>query len=105
MPVPRTPEPPHKADSNDIKLRRIENALDDMGYDCNGVRSIIEIIENCDLDKSQFDFPFGSYDTFKVHVLIGYYDDLENPVLHHMTDDEYAELQKAIRGGKIWVTY
>lgn len=29
------------------------------------VKEVIQVIETKKLDKSQFDFPFGSYDEFK----------------------------------------
>lgn len=105
MPVPRIEVPPYKPDENERKLTVIENALDDMGYECDGARDVIEIIEKHNLVKSQFEYPFGSYDTFRVHVLMGYYDGDESLVSHHMTDEEFEEFEKAVREGKIWITY
>ena len=48
-------------------------------------KEAIQVIETKKLDKSQFDFPFGSYDKFKKRVLAG---ELEMKPLNMMTQEE-----------------
>lgn len=103
MPVPRISVPRHKPSEKWSKVNRIVCTLTRQGYVCDDARDAIKIIESNHLDKSQFEYPFGSYDVFKTHVLSGDYDFDEESVL--MTDEEHEQLQKEVAEGRLWVTY
>lgn len=102
MPVPRLVVPEHKVNENCNKMCRIIDDLCDMGYDICTAKEAIQIIESEKLDKSQFDFPFGSYDEFKKKVLAG---ELEMKSLNMMTQEEQEQLDKAVREGELWIMY
>ena len=98
-------EKPYKPSDDDLKLTHIEYVLHQKGYEFDGVRSLIDVIERLAIDVSQFEFPFGSYDSFKERVLNGEYDMYEDSVTNCMTEAECARIDKDIVEGKIWVTY
>lgn len=102
MPVPRLVVPEHKVDENRNKMGRIISDLCDIGYDICTAKEAIQVIETKKLDKSQFDFPFGSYDEFKKRVLAG---ELEMKPLNMMTQEEQEQLDKAVRESELWITY
>lgn len=85
MPVPRLVVPEHKVDENRNKMGRIISDLCDIGYDICTAKEAIHIIESEKLDKSQFNFPYNSFDEFKEHVLSG---ELEIKLLNMMTKEE-----------------
>ena len=98
MPIPRVAIPKHKVSENDRKLYVLENTLYDMGYNCEEPKDMVKVIEMFGLDKSQFDFPFGSYDAFKAHIENGEYDNYG--VVKLMTAEELDALDKAIKEGR-----
>lgn len=103
MPVPRIEIPKHKISENEMKLSRIEDILNDMGYACDGSKSVVKIIETFNLDVKQFDFPYGSFAEFKKQVENDAFDeDCQNGFL---TKEESEKLHKDIAEGKICVTY
>lgn len=102
MPVPRLIVPEHKVNENCNKMGRIISYLCDIGYDICTAKEAIQVIETKKLDKSQFDFPFGSYDEFKKKVLAG---ELEMKSLNMMTQEEQEQLDKAVREGELWIMY
>lgn len=102
MPVPRLIVPEHKVDENRNKMGRIISDLCDMGYDICTAKEAIQIIESEKLDKSQFNFPYNSFDEFKEHVLSG---ELEMKSLNMMTKEEQEQLDRDVREGRLWITY
>lgn len=82
MPVPRLVVPEHKVNENCNRMCRIIDDLCDIGYDICTAKEAIQIIESEKLDKSQFNFPYNSFDEFKEHVLSG---ELEIKLLNMMT--------------------
>lgn len=103
MPVPKAPIFKHKVDENEIKLCAIEDSLNDMGYLCDGSKSVIKVIEDNNLDKSQFDFPYGSFDKFKESVEQDAFNEYGR--VGFLTKSESDKLHKDISEGKIWITY
>lgn len=104
IPIPRIKSEPYVPDINRIKMHSIISKLCDTGYDICTAREAIEIIESKHIDKSQFDFPYGSFDEFKIHVLDGtlevrLFDDILTP------KEKHDALMKAVKEGKSWVTY
>ena len=84
---------------NDRKLLYITCHLKDAG----DARDAVHIIEEQGVDKFDFDYPYGSFEEFKKHTLAGEFDvDIESML---MTDEEIAEQEKAIREGRLRVTY
>lgn len=84
---------------NDRKLLYITCHLENAG----DARDAVRIIEKHGVDKFDFDYPYGSFEAFKKHVLAGEFDaDIESML---MTDEEIAEQEKAIREGRLRVTY
>lgn len=102
MPVPRLVVPEHKVDENRNKMGRIISDLCDIGYDICTAKEAIQVIESEKLDKSQFDFPYNSFDEFKEHVLSG---ELEMKLLNMMTKEEQEQLDRDVREGRLWITY
>lgn len=102
MSVPRLVVPEHKVDENRNKMGRIISDLCDIGYDICTAEEAIQVIETKKLDKSQFDFPFGSYDKFKKRVLAG---ELEMKPLNMMTQEEQEQLDKTVREGELEIIY
>lgn len=74
MPVPRFVIREHKVNEKWWKVNYIVRTLVRAGYDIGDAREAIQIIESENLDKSQFDYPYASYDEFKNHVLLGEFD-------------------------------
>lgn len=74
-----------------------------MGYNVDNARDAIQIIEEFTLDKSQFNFPYGSFEEAKNHVLFGKFDFDENAMM--MTNEEREQLRKDVEEGRIWITY
>ena len=74
MPIPKLDIPDCNSSENDIKLYRIMYSLCDMSHYADDARDVIHIIEKYHLDKSQFDYPYGSFEEFKKHVLAGEFD-------------------------------
>ena len=62
MPVPKVKRMRHKSPDEVIKLHHVMYILRGMGYDVDDARSVFCVIDRFNLDKSQFDFPYGSYD-------------------------------------------
>lgn len=102
MPVPRLVVPEHKVNENRNKMGRIISDLCDIGYDICTAKEAIQVIETKKLDKSQFDFPYNSFDEFKEHVLSG---ELEMKSLNMMTKEEQEQLDRDVREGRLWITY
>ena len=103
MPVPKVKRMRHKSPDEVIKLHHVMYILRGMGYDVDDARSVICVIDMFNLDKSQFDFPYGSYDKFKQHVNAGKFD--INEYSAFATKEECQELDKAVKEGKLWVTH
>lgn len=72
-------------------------------YDVEDARDAIRIIEEQGVDKFQFDYPYGSFEEYKKHVLAGEFDlDIKSVLT---SPEEQKELDKAVKEGKLWVTY
>ena len=53
--------------------------------------------------RIQFDYPYGSFEEYKKHVLAGEFDlDIKSVLT---SPEEQKELDKAVKEGKLWVTY
>ena len=105
MPVPRLNMPKiPKTPEEKIKLHKIIGQLCNMGYDICSVHDAIRIIENKHIDKSLFDYPYGSFEEFKKHATAG---DLEmiDPEKTIMTDKRKKEINQALKEGRLWITY
>lgn len=103
MPVPRLVVPKHKPSEKWFKVNYIVRVLVRAGYDVGDARDVIRVIEENNLDKSQFEYPYDSYDEFKKHVLAGDYDIDVAAML--MTNEERKQLQKDIAEGRLWLTH
>ena len=102
MPIPRLNMPKHKL-TEDGKMLNVISKLCLMGYDVCEAKNAIQIIEMFELDKSQFDFPYGSFDEAKKHVLAGEFDYDEESFFS--SKEECEALDKAVAEGKLWITY
>lgn len=103
MPVPRMPAPQRKSSEKRIKMHRIISALCDMGYDVCDAKEAICIIETEKLE-SQFDYPYGSFDEFKKHVLTGEFDmkSIDDMI---MSKERREQLQKDVANGRLHIAY
>ena len=102
MQIPRLNMPKYKLTERG-KMSNVVIKLNNIGYDVDDPRSAIKIIENDNLDKSQFNFPYGSFEEFKKHVLNGAYDVNIDSVF--ISKEEHQKLDDAVEEGKLWVTY
>ena len=103
MPVPRLVVPEHKVNENRNKMGRIISDLCDIGYDICTAKEAIQVIESEKLDKSQFDFPYGSFEEAKKHVLAGEFKYRKKSF--SSSKKEIEALHKAVAEGKLWITY
>lgn len=103
MPVPRYNIPRHRPSEIEVKSDYIVRMLFGAGYDIDDERDAVKLIEEKGVDKFDFDYPYGSFEEYKKHVLAGEFDiDIEAMM---MTDKERAKQEEAIRKGKLRVTY
>lgn len=102
MPIPRLNMPKHKL-TEDGKMLNVISKLCLMGYEVCEAKNAIRIIEMFDLDKSQFDFPYGSFDEAKKHALAGEFD--YDTDTFASSQEEIDALHKSIKEGKLWITY
>ena len=99
--IPRIDVPISKIPENKKKSNYIIRMLFD--YDVEDARDAIRIIEEQGVDKFQFDYPYGSFEEYKKHVLAGEFDlDIKSVLT---SPEEQKELDKAVKEGKLWVTY
>ena len=99
--IPRVDVPISKIPENKKKSNYIIRMLFD--YDVEDARDAIRIIEEQGVDNFQFDYPYGSFEEYKKHVLAGEFDLDVKSVL--TSPEEQKELDKAVKEGKLWVTY
>ena len=100
MAMPRLNMPKYKT-SERGKMNRIIRQLNRMGYDVDKAEDAIQVIEIFKIDKSQFEFPYGSFAEAKKHTLSGEFDFDENAMM--MTDAEREQLKKDVEEGRVWV--
>ena len=103
MPVPKGKRFRCKSPDNILKFHHILYILRGMMFDVEDAKAAIKIIEENNLDKSQFNFPYGSFEEFKKHVLNGAYDVNIDSVF--ISKEEHQKLDDAVEEGKLWVTY
>lgn len=103
MPIPKYNLPEYKPDENELKADIIIRKLSKMGYSVNTERDAVQIIDNFNLDKSQFDFPYHSFEEFKKHVLAGKFD--YNEESFFSSKEECEALDKDVKEGRLWVTH
>ncbi len=97
MPVPKVNIPEYKKTERS-KMTDIVTYLYKIGYNVDDARTAIKIIEDDNLDKSQFDFPHGSFDEFKKHVLDGTYGRYGEIDL--LDDKDLEKLDRDIKKGR-----
>lgn len=99
--ISRIDVPISKIPENKKKSNYIVRMLFD--YDVEDARDAIRIIEEQGVDKFQFNYPYGSFEEYKKHVLAGEFDlDIKSVLT---SPEEQKELDKAVEEGKLWVTY
>lgn len=103
IPMPNINIPKYCVSADEKKIDRIIYALNHMNYDVNDERDAVRIIEEHGVNKFQFDYPYGSFEEFKKHVLAGEFD--INVASSMRTPEEQKKLDKAVKEGKLWVTY
>ena len=104
MPVPRINSEKYVLSEQSKMYRKADKIVDrlcDMGYNIETEREAVQIIERYNLNKLQFDYPYGSFDEFKKHVLAGEFD--FEP--HLVSKKEHDEFMKKVKEGKAWITY
>lgn len=99
MPVPRLNMPKHKLTERG-KMSNVVIKLCKLGYDIGDARSAVKIIEKDNLDKSQFDFPYGSFEETKSHVLAGEFD--FNEKKFYISDERRKQVEQEMREGRGW---
>lgn len=101
MPVPRYNAPRHKPSEIEVKSIYIIRMLHAAGYDIEGDRDAVKLIEEKGVDKFDFDYPYGSFEEYKKHVLAGEFD----VEIKFATKEDHEKLQQAVKEGKLRVTY
>ena len=102
MPVPRFDLPKYRSSERDLKRDIVFRKLYDMHYNVLNERHAIHIIENNDIDKTQFDWPYGSFEAFKQHVLAG---DFNRKITTEITKEQHDQLTKDVEEGRSQITY
>lgn len=103
MQMPRINTPKYHVSDDRKKINYMIYVLNGMNYGVGNARGTVEIIEKLGVDKFQFDYPYGSFEEYKKHVLAGEFDVDVKSIIR--TPEEEAELEKAVKEGKLWVTY
>ena len=103
MPIPKYNLPEYKPDETELKADIIVRKLSKMGYSINTERDAVQIIDNFNLDKSQFDFPYHSFEEFKKYVLAGEFDYDEESF--SSSEEEIEALHKEVEEGRLWIIY
>ena len=99
MPVPRYNISRHKPSETKVKSNYIIRMLFKAGYDVGNPRDAVKLIEEKGVDEFDFDYPYGSFEEYKKHVLAGEFDvDIESII---MTDEERAAWERDVKSGKI----
>lgn len=111
MPIPKRMEgwdfgSIHKGPSEEeLKIREMMRIVDEklfsMGFYPEDEWGVVKCIEENHLDVSQFDFPGGSFEMFRINVLAGKYD----VKIYYMTEERKREIEEGIASGKYTVTY
>lgn len=103
MPVPRYDTPECKPSEAEVKSDYIVRMLLNAGYDIEDERDAVHVIEEHGIDKFTFDYPYGSFEEYKKHVLAGEFDvDMEDVMT---TDEERAELIRSVKAGESYIIY
>lgn len=92
-----------EASQNCRLMSRLENMLDDLGYCTDTGKDVVDAIEQNNLDLSQFEFPYGSFEAFKEHALDGEFD--MDVYACAASYEEIAELHQLVEDKKLWVLY
>lgn len=82
------------------KMYGVKSDLRDMQYVVNSAREAVSIIEQNNLDLSQFDFPYGSFEAFKEHTLAGEFDFDESKCIS--SREEIAAYKQDIKARHLW---
>ena len=98
--VSESESPITKASDIDIKSDYIVRQLID--YDVCDARDAVAYIEKHGIDKFDFDYPYGSFEEYKKHVLAGEFDVHIEDCL--MTPEHRAEINKLVKEKKLWIT-
>lgn len=101
MPVPRYNIPKYKPSEIEVKSIYILRMLHAAGYNIEGDRDAVKLIEEKGVDKFDFDYPYGSFEEYKKHVLAGEFD----VEIKFATKEDHEKLQQAVKEGKLRVTY
>ncbi len=102
MPVPKFKAPKHKPSEIRLKSDYIIRTLMSMNYNIEDEKDAIAIIESNGIDKFNFDYPYGSFDTYKEHVLAGEFNVDPSKM---MTKAEHDTMEQNIKEGKLSVMY
>lgn len=102
MPVPRIEDEPCVI-NNVTKAFKIVWLIRHMGYYVDNTRAAVDLIEKANLDKSRFDFPYGSFEEFKKHATTGEFD-IDESVMH-MLDEERKQIKRDVEEGRLWVMH
>lgn len=92
--------PSYKPSKEELQIRKLHRKIDDMGYDYENEQDIVKIIEKDNLDVSQFEFPGGSFESYKQDVLDGKYD-LDMSCFG--TEESDKQLKRDLKSGKLFV--
>lgn len=103
MPIPRLKKSEYRSSEEISRLNGIIYILRKQGYDVDDAKSVINVIDTLRLDKSQFNFPYDSYAIFKQRAYAGEFDVDINVAM--VSEEHCKELDKAVKEGKLWVTY
>ena len=103
MAIPKLKKSRHHSSDEILKLHHIIYLLRGMDYNIYDARSDINVNEDFNLDKTKIEYPYDSYENFKQHVYAGEFDvDIDSLL---MSEEHCKELDKAVKEGRLWVTY
>lgn len=102
MSIPPLPMFHHKPDSNRKKANYIVRTLYGKTKKIIDEADAIAYIEKIGLENFDFDYPYGSFEEFKKHAIVG---DFKVPEIPKLTEKQQVELEQAVQEGKLWVKY
>ena len=101
MPAPRYNMHRCRPSEAEVKSDYIVRMLLNDGYDIEDERDAVKFIEEHGVDKFGFDYPYGSFEEYKRHVLAGEFD-VESA---EVTEEERAECERSVKAGESYIIY
>lgn len=98
MPIPKINFPICKLSQEQLYASNIIQELNKKKYHVENERAAVTLIESVGIKNFDFDYPYGSFETFKEHVLAGEFD-VKNKIVK---PNNHERLNQLVKEGKLW---